>query len=87
MRQISRTGMMLATSGELDVGRTLALRLSHREDIIDVYGAVRWCRPETAEEGPTARYEVGIAFTEVGQVEPQSLWRSLTAYRAEKSSG
>jgi hypothetical protein len=75
----------MASADDLDVGRTVALRLTHGDDVIDLYGAVRWCRP--GERGGSSQFEVGIAFTEVGQVGAESLWRSLTPYRADLPEG
>ena len=88
MRQVSRTGVKVVTSVPVEEGRLLTMRLSHGRDAIDVRGAVRWCRSMDAEielgEEQRPSYEVGIAFTEVGDAAPNSLWRRLAIYREQQ---
>ena len=80
--EVGRTGTRIHTPIPYEVGKKVHLQLGYRGDLVELEGTVRWCRQ--AEVGETrdalASYDVGIAFSRVGEVAADSLWRTLAVY-------
>lgn len=74
--------MRVSTPIPYDPGNSVHLKLSYREDAVQLEGTVRWCRQTEGErpDEPLPGYDIGIAFTRVGAVDTEGIWRTLTKY-------
>lgn len=80
--EISRTGLRVRTPIAIDEGRPIALTLSYRDDTVRLRGIVRWRREAgfVSDDDTLAFWEVGIALTEIGEVSPDGIWRTLSIH-------
>lgn len=78
-------GVRVSTPIPYDPGDKVHLKLSYRGDDVQLEGTVRWCRESNGPDSdePLPKYEIGIAFTQVGPVDGDGIWRSLTEYVAD----
>ena len=86
MIEIGRAGVSFRTAAPVLVGSQLGLRLVYRTDAVDLRATVRWCRHSVAPGKQTERpWAVGIAFTHVGEVSADGIWRTLAVYGEDSS--
>lgn len=85
MVEISRTGMRLATPIAVEIGQPITATLSYRDEAVTVEGVVRWRREAGADfdAGDLASWEVGIAFTAIGEASADGIWRRLAVRSGE----
>ncbi len=82
MVELSRTGLRVRTPIALNPGQSIAATLSYNDETVALRGIVRWRREAgfATRDDTLAFWEIGVAFTEVGEVSPEGIWRSLTAH-------
>ncbi len=84
MVEISRTGMRVETALAAETGQTVTATLVYRGEVVEIAGVVRWRREggrdRAHEDLPF--WEVGVAFTAVGEASADGIWRGLAAHDA-----
>ncbi len=80
--ELSRTGLRLRTAIAIDEGQSIGGVLSFKDEKVELRGVVRWRREAgfATKDDTLAFWEIGVAFTEIGEVSPDGLWRTLTAH-------
>ncbi len=77
---LSRSGMMLETPAELEVGDALFFEISDRNHQLEVAAEVRWSRPP-GSVGETCR--AGVQFSRVITAGARGVWARLVAESGE----
>ena len=84
MIEISQSGLRLTTAIASEVGQSVSLSLSYRDETVEIQGVVRWHEPVQLaddDDAGLASWEIGIAFTWIGEVAADGIWRGLRIYR------
>ncbi len=84
MIEISQSGLRLTTPIASEVGGKVSLTLAYREERVDIRGVVRWHESASLpddDDSTLASWEVGIAFTAIGEVSSEGIWRGLRIFR------
>lgn len=77
-------GMRVTTPMAVEIGHSIAAVLSYHDEVVEIQGTVRWRREVSSPpdgDDRLASWEVGIAFTAVGEASENGIWRTLAVHR------
>lgn len=78
---LSRSGMLLETPAELEVGDALLFEVSDRNHRLEVAAEVRWVRPLASDDDEG--YRAGVRFARIISADARGVWARLVAESGE----
>ena len=70
-----------------DDGQEISATLAYRGESVQIRGVVRWRREAgfDPDHGGLPAWEVGVAFTSVGETSAEGIWRGLASHGAPEA--